>query len=258
MYSGARGPGTLVTTVWSSGCGSSEAARDPRASQQGPGEAQHPGEDLRADGLVGALEAVHLLADQRQPPQRVRLADGQVDQHRGHPVGDCPCSSRRCGPRPAPGCARPGPSVSSPRDGQQVTEGPGDHGQQHVVHVPPWAARICFTWPRLAVVQAHRRCGPIGPFSEAGRRLGQPRALRDRPRPKSSRPAGGAERLQHPGGRRPAGGPARSRVREPGRHGQRRRRGPGSHGTGASGFASGSVPKTSVIRSLPPTPSTMQ
>src|SRR6266704_3035701 len=29
MYSGTRGPGTLVVTVWTSGCGALNAARDP-------------------------------------------------------------------------------------------------------------------------------------------------------------------------------------------------------------------------------------
>src|SRR6266542_549595 len=131
MYSGTRGPGTLVVTVCTSGCGNRNAIRVPRASKVG---AANPASSVSAWALTAwrLLLVVHLLAHLGQPGQRVGLADRQVHQDRGDPVvqraplllGADGHGNHRADDLTVDQLAAPG---------QQVAEPSGDGREDHVV-----------------------------------------------------------------------------------------------------------------------------
>jgi hypothetical protein len=75
---------------------------------------------------------VHFPLDQTEPPQRIRLADRQVGQDRGHPVGDR-ARFVRAADRYRDQAAHHHPVGQLTTFAQQVAEATGDRGEHDVV-----------------------------------------------------------------------------------------------------------------------------
>jgi hypothetical protein len=152
------------------------------------------------------------------------------------------------------------PALSSPRSMSRSRKPRVIAASSTSLTVPPSAARIRFTRATLAVVQTHRRCGPIGPFRELAEGAVSRRALPPRPRPNLMTSA----RLR----RRPCTKPGTSASCRSGQVTASRAPpttrpatdgpGRGFQESGVTRAASGLRSNTAVMRSVPPMPSTMQ
>ncbi len=189
MYSGTRGPGTFVVTVWSSCWGNRIAVREPSASSVGAAK-------------LPALVSTSAPAAWRLP-LRSSICSRIVDSRSN---GSSELTGRltstaltRLSSRSCSFSARidtgtivrtTWPSTSSPRLASSSRNPCVMAVRMTSLTVPPVALRIRLTSARSALVHTHRRCGPIGPFSEPAadevRRLAVPGRLPSTARPMSS------------------------------------------------------------------------
>ena len=123
-----------------------------------------PGEHLGADRLLGLLEAVHRLAHDLQPRDRVLDVDGQRRAHRGEPVAELVVLVARAD-RDGHERAQLQPLGAHAARAQPLLQRAGDDGEHDVVDRA--AERVldlldvASSWRTVT----SRRCGPISTLS---------------------------------------------------------------------------------------------
>src|SRR3954447_9857620 len=162
---GCCGPGTLVVTVWTLRCGVRPATRPPSASSI---EGANP------------LSAVSRSAATACPDSLSACICSRIDCNRATgssiPTGSSANSAetlllyvpRSCSARTETGTSvrTTRPSTGSPRPTRRSRNPRVIAASTTSFTVPPKLVRIVLTSARRPRAHAHRRCGPIGPFSD--------------------------------------------------------------------------------------------
>ena len=193
------GPGTFVVTVFMLRCGTrSSTATARRVAREQSRAATTPTNAVSASPASGSCDCLEPAISLAAPRRAVR-ANRPPHTGRSKKIAETWLSvavlATRCAPTPARACAAPRRPGSSPRAIDQVAEARRDHGEHDVVDraAEPWRI-VPDVVQRRARAHVHRRCGPIDPSSDVGRRGPQRRPCGAEPGGQVAAPARRARR----------------------------------------------------------------